>query len=71
MTQVLEAYEQVKKHIFFIITASQQKLVKLNARMNSANKEICYAEVIKFNMHSVRTTMVYTMHNGTSTYTMC
>jgi len=30
----------------FIIIASQQKLVTLNSRMNSANKAICQAEVI-------------------------
>jgi len=46
MTQVPEAYEQAKKHTLFIIIASQQKSVTLNSRMNSANKAICYAEVI-------------------------
>jgi len=35
----------------FIIIASQQKLVTLNSRRNSANKAICYAEVI--NMYSL------------------
>jgi len=32
---------------FFTIIAPQQKLVTLNSNMNSANKAICYAEVIQ------------------------
>jgi len=35
----------------FIIIASQQKSVLLNSHMNSANKAICYVEVI--NMYSL------------------
>jgi len=42
----------------FIIIASQQKLVTLNSCMNSANKAICYAEVI--NMYSL-----YQLFNST------
>jgi len=70
MIQVPEAYEQAKK---LIIIALQKKSVMLNSRMNSANKAICYAEMI--NMYSLcklfnstqHTTMVHTMHTGTTT----
>jgi len=67
MTQVPEAYEQVKKHI---IIASQQKLVTLNSRMNSANKAICYVEVI--NMHSLLELLNSTpVHNTPQWYIQC
>jgi len=62
MTQLPEAYKQAKKHILF---QSQQKSFSLNCRMNSANKAICYAEVI--NMYSLHELFrQYTTHcNGT------
>jgi len=64
MTQVPEAYKQAKK---LIIIASKQKLVTLNSCMNSANKAICYAEVI--NMYSFiscsNQPQYTTHHNGT------
>jgi len=53
-----------------LVSSSKQKLVTLNSHMNSANKAICYAEVI--NMYSLRelfnSTPVHpytTHHNGT------
>jgi len=73
MTQVPEAYDQTKKHILFHKYCITNKLVTLNSHMNSANKAICYAEVI--NMYFLRdlfnstqhNAMVHTMHTGTST----
>jgi len=48
---MLEAYEQAKKHILFHNYCITKKSVTLNSRTNSANKAICYAEVI--NMYSL------------------
>jgi len=68
MTQVPEAYKQAKKHI--LIIASQQKSVTLNSCMNSANKAICYAEVI--DMHSLRKSFNSTpVHNTPQWYIQC
>jgi len=69
MTQVREAYEQAKRHILFhnYSIASQQKL---NSHMNSANKAICYAEVI--NMYSLRKFFNSTLvHNTPQGYIQC
>jgi len=64
---VSEAYEQAKKHI--IIIASPQKLVTLNSYMNSANKAICYVEVI--NMYEEELFNSTPVHNTAQWYIQC
>jgi len=77
MTQVPEATSKQSSTSSFIIIASQQKLVMLNSRMNSANKAICYAEVIdRYSLlelfhstpvHNTPQWYVHAMHTGTNT----
>jgi len=70
MTQVPEAYEQAKKPSCFIVITSQQKSVTLNSCMNSANKAICYAEVINmYFLHELLNSAL--VHNTPQWYIQC